>query len=178
MLNQSDLKHRQVVLLTNQELRHLCISQGNIVIKDENNEVLTRISKNKVLAIMSVGHITLTSVLLDYCQKHNIALILMNERLRPILFMSHSADANFLLRQKQYLMANELKLYFASRIIQNKINSHIALLKNIRNKSDDIKQAIVNLELYQEQCLIVNDLNHLMGIEGNSAKLFFKIHFG
>lgn len=46
MLNQSDLKHRQVVLLTNQELRHLCISQGNIVIKSENDEVLTRLSKH------------------------------------------------------------------------------------------------------------------------------------
>ena len=129
MLNQSDLKHRQVVLLTSQELRHLCISQGNIVIKDENDEVLTRLSKQQVLAIMSIGHITLTSVLIDHCQKHNIALILMNERLRPILFLSHSADANFLLRQKQYLMADDLKLYFASRIIQSKIGGHIALLK-------------------------------------------------
>lgn len=177
MLNQSDLKYRQVVLLTNQELRHLCISQGNIVIKDENDEVLTRLSKNKVLAIMSIGHITLTSVLIDHCQKHNIALILMNERLRPILFLSHSADANFLLRQKQYLMTDELKMYFASRIIQSKIGGHIHLLKNIRNKNDEIKQAIVNLIQYQEQCLTASDLNYLMGIEGNSAKLFFKHHF-
>lgn len=178
MLNQSDLKYRQVVLLTNQELRHLCIAQGNIVIKDENDEVLTRLSKNKVLAIMSIGHITLTSVLIDHCQKHNIALILMNERLRPILFLSHSADANFLLRQKQYLMTDDLKIYFASRIIQSKIGGHIHLLKNIRNKNDEIKQAIVNLEQYQEQCTLSDNLNHLMGIEGNSAKLFFKIHFG
>ncbi|MDO4450771.1 MAG: type V CRISPR-associated endonuclease Cas1 [Moraxella sp.] len=177
MLNQSDLKHRQVVLLTNQELRHLCISQGNIVIKDENDEVLTRLSKNKVLAIMSIGHITLTSILMDYCQKNNIALILMNERLRPILFMSHSADANFLLRQKQYLMTEDLKLYFASRIVQSKIDGHILLLKNIRQKNDEIKQAISTLEQYREQCLSNRNLNYLMGIEGNSAKLFFKIHF-
>lgn len=177
MLNQSDLKYRQVVLLTNKELRHLCVSQGNVVIKDENGEVLTRLSKNKVLAIMSIGHITLTSVLIDYCQRHNIALILMNERLRPLLFVSHCADANFLLREKQYLMNNDLKLYFAIRIIQSKIKSHICLLKSIRYKYNDTKQAINSLEEYHNQCSNANDLSYLMGIEGNSAKLYFKHHF-
>lgn len=109
MLNQADLCYRQVVLLSSRELKTLSISQGNIVIKNDDDEVLTRLSKNKVLAIISIGHLTLTSVMIDFCQKNNIALVLLNERLRPILFASSGAEANFLLRQKQYLINEKLK---------------------------------------------------------------------
>ncbi|MFA9485585.1 MULTISPECIES: type V CRISPR-associated endonuclease Cas1 [unclassified Moraxella] len=177
MLNQADLKYRQVILLTNTELKHLVISQGNIVIKDDNGEVLTRLSKNKVLAIVSIGHLTLTSVTIDYCQKYNIALILLNERLRPMMFISHAAEANFLLRQKQYFMTAKLKQTLANQLVFSKIHGHIVLLKNLRQKSDELKTAINELKQYQERCLTADQLDFLMGIEGNSAKLFFKYHF-
>lgn len=177
MLNQADLCYRQVVLLSSRELKTLSISQGNIVIKNDDDEVLTRLSKNKVLAIISIGHLTLTSVMIDFCQKNNIALVLLNERLRPILFASSGAEANFLLRQKQYLINEKLKQKIANHLVFSKISGHILLLKNIRQKTDEIKIAIDDLSDYQKSCLLSDRLDILMGIEGNCAKLFFKHHF-
>lgn len=148
MLNQADLCYRQVVLLSSRELKTLSISQGNIVIKNDDDEVLTRLSKNKVLAIISIGHLTLTSVMIDFCQKNNIALVLLNERLRPILFASSGAEANFLLRQKQYLINEKLKQKIANHLVFSKISGHILLLKNIRQKTDELKIAIDDLSDY------------------------------
>ena len=70
MLTISDLRHRQVVLLNTLENKHhLCIVQGNLVIKNDDDEILTRISKQQAFAVMVIGHCSLTSVLIDYCQR-------------------------------------------------------------------------------------------------------------
>lgn len=62
-------------------------------------------------------------------------------------------------------------------MVFSKINGHILLLKNIRQKTDEIKIAIDDLYDYQKSCLLSDRLDILMGIEGNCAKLFFKHHF-
>lgn len=177
MLTHSDIKYRQVVLLNPDELHHLCISQGNIVIKNEDNDILTKLSRQQVLAILIIGNCTLTSVLIDHCQKNSIALIVLNYRLRPILFVSHFSEGNYLVRKRQYLISSDDELWFAQQFVHSKLAGHIALLKSIRKKDDDLKQAIMTLNQYQKQSLGVNSIDELMGIEGNGAKLFFKYHF-
>ena len=178
MLTISDLRHRQVVLLNTLENKHhLCIVQGNLVIKND-DEILTRISKQQAFAVMVIGHCSLTSVLIDYCQKNGIALILLNSRLRPILFASSNGEANFLLRQNQYLSSDTVNQNIANHLVYNKIFNHIRILKSIRQKDEDIKQVILKLTDYQNQCHHIKRLDELMGIEGNAAKLYFKCHFG
>lgn len=178
MLNHTDIQHRQLVLIHAAQMRNFCISMGNIVIKDETGQILTRLTRHQVLAIFIIGHCTLTSVMLDYCQKHGIALIALNSHLRPTLFVSHFGEANFLLRQRQYLIDDEQALWFARHFVRSKIFGHISLLKRIRKKDDDLKQALKKLDDYQEQVLNACALDELMGIEGNAARLYFKHHFG
>lgn len=177
MLTHSDIKYRQVVLLSPDELHHLCISQGNIVIKNAENAILTKLSRQQVLAIIIVGNCTLTSVLIDHCQKNSIALIVLNYRLRPILFASHFSEGNYLVRKRQYSISSDDELWFARQFVNSKLAGHIVLLKSIRKKDDELKQAIATLSQYQLQSLEISSLDGLMGIEGNGAKLFFKYHF-
>lgn len=178
MLTKADIYHRQVVLLNTLENKyHLCIIQGNLVIKN-NDEILTRISKQQAFAVMVIGNCSITSVMIDYCQKHGIALIFLNSRLRPILFASLSGEANFLLRQKQYLSTKIIHQKIANHLVYNKIYNHIQLIKNIRQKDDIIKKAIIDLSDYQDKCYGMEQLDGLMGIEGNAARMYFKCYFG
>ncbi|MFB2578379.1 type V CRISPR-associated endonuclease Cas1 [Acinetobacter sp. c2-A9] len=177
MLTTADIRHRQMVLLNSQELRHLSVSQGNIVVKDENDEVLTKLSRHQVIAILVIGHCTFTSVMIEYCQKQGIALIALNYHLRPIFFASHFSEANFLLRERQYGIDAQGALYFASQFVHGKINGHLALLKKIRKKDDLIQDAMLKIDEYQQQSLGVKALDELMGIEGNAAKMYFKAYF-
>ncbi len=178
MLNHKDISYRQFVLVnTISDGYHLCVSQGNTVIKDNEDKVLTRLSKQKVLGIMIVGNCTLTTPLIDFCQKNSMALIAVNSRLRPVFFASHFSEANFLLRQRQYQISDELALHYARHFVSCKIFAHISQLKAIRKKTDECKHAIDNLKDYYHDSLQAVDLESLMGIEGNSAKLYFKHYF-
>ncbi len=178
MLSQKDINYRQFVLVnTIGDGYHLSVSQGNAVIKDNQDKILTRLSKQKVLAIMIIGNCTLTTPLIDFCQKNSMALIAVNSRLRPIFFASRFSEANFLLRQRQYQISDELALHYARHLVACKIFSHICQLKTIRKKSDECKLAINKLEDYYYQSLQTDRVDILMGIEGNSAQLYFKHHF-
>lgn len=179
MLSHTDLKYRQVILLnTFENSYHLCVSQGNIVIKNHDDKILTKVSRHQAFAIMVIGHCTITSVVIDHCQKNGIALVLLNARLRPILFANNAGEANFLLRQKQYQLDDISNLTIAKCLIKHKIYHQTQQLKTIRQKDDELKQAIDKLTDYQTQSQSVTRLDELMGVEGNSAKLYFKHHFG
>lgn len=180
MLSISDIKEKQMILLNNLEGGyHLCISQGNIIIKNkDSDETLTKITRHKAMALMIIGYCTLTNVLIEFCQKYGIALILLNSRLRPILFVSSFGEANYLLRQRQYAIGDNQALNFAKHFIEQKANNSITLLKGIRKKDDELRQMIETLADYQRQIDQTKRLDELMGIEGNIAKSYFKYHFG
>lgn len=178
MLNQKDVNYRQFVLVnTLAEGYHLCVSQGNAVIKNHEDEVLTRLSKQKVLAIMVVGHCTITSPMVDFCQKNSMALIVVNSRLRPLFFASHFSEANYLLRQRQHRITDDMTLHYARHIVAGKIFSHISQLTAIRKKEEATKQTLIKLHDYYHASYDAQGLQALMGVEGNAAKIYFKSFF-
>lgn len=180
MLSISDINEKQIILLNNLEAGyHLCVSQGNIIIKrKEDDEILTRVTRHKALVIIVIGYYTLTSVFMDFCKKHGIALVLLNSRLRPVFILSVFGEANFLLRQRQYTIISDQALKFAKLFIISKIGNSIELLKNIRQKDDGIHRAISSIKTYKDYVHVINRLDELMGIEGNVAKIYFKCYFG
>ncbi|WP_104505767.1 type V CRISPR-associated endonuclease Cas1 [Acinetobacter indicus] len=178
MLNLSDIEQRNIILLHSFDGEYkLKVSLGNIQIENQEGEVLTKLSRQTTLALFIIGHYTLSSPLVDYCQKNAIALAVFNTHLRPIFFLSQGAEANFLLRQKQYQIPAELAFEFAKKIISNKILNHIHVLKLKRKKSDELKEALTQLQSYHDTISDAQGLDQLMGIEGNCAKLYFKHHF-
>lgn len=178
MLNLSDIQQRNIILLHsfNGEYK-IKVSLGNIQIENQASEVLTKLSRQTTLALFIIGHYTLSSALIDYCQKNAIALAVFNTHLRPIFFLSQGAEANFLLRQKQYQIPIDLAFDFAQKIIANKILNHIQLLKLKRKKSNELQNVLIQLQNYHDAIDDTMNLEQLMGLEGNCAKLYFKHHF-
>ena len=80
-------------------------------------------------------------------------------------------EGNTLLRQKQYIY-NSLEI--AQHIVKNKISNQRALLKNIRDKNEYVREAIVLLGQYWERVDTVTTLRELLGYEGQASRVYFK----
>lgn len=59
----------------------------------------------------------------------------MKPNLRPVFTYGTNAEANYLLREKQYLM-DEKDLSIAKHLVKNKIENQLRLLRNTRRKDE------------------------------------------
>lgn len=71
------------------------------------------------------------------------------------------------------LYGNEERLMFGRKIEQNKIINQTEVLKQIRNKSEYLKEGINLLENLSSTLESETDYLTIMGIEGNAAKIYF-----
>lgn len=65
----------------------------------------------------------ITTPLIEKCKKHNVALVVMKPSLRPVFYWADSAEANFLIRQRQYAFDKD-DISIARIIVANKIANH------------------------------------------------------
>ncbi len=177
MFTSKDIQYRNVYVInciTDKELR---LSNGELLLEDKNNNrTLTKLPFQKILALFIVGHIHITTPLIEKCKQNNVAIVVMKLSLRPVFFWSNSAEANFLVRKKQYEFSKD-DLTIAKHLVINKINNQICLLKRTRRKDaltvNGLDLCIKAIEAVPYSC----DYNELMGLEGIAAKSFFAAYF-
>ena len=125
---------------------------------------------------MIVGHTTITTALIEHCNKHGIPIVVMKPNFRPVFYYGNMAEANFLLRKKQF-EENKGILPIAKVLIKNKINNQLQLLVKTREKSNLVEKAKYSINNSFSSIDTITDYRELMGIEGKSAKLFFQAYF-
>ena len=57
---------------------------------------MTKFPFQKILAVFVIGHISVTTPLIEKCRQNGIALVVLKQNLRPVFYWSSSAEANFL----------------------------------------------------------------------------------
>lgn len=177
MFTHKDIEHRSIFVINCIENKNLRVMQGELLLEDtEEKKTLTKLPFQKILAIFVVGHITITTPLIEKCTRYGISLIVMKPNFRPVFFFSITAEANFLLRKKQYEYEKE-NLLIPKVLVANKIKNQIRLLEKTRLKSDSIQKA-------KEQCFNLLQMiadaptyNAVMGLEGKAATLFFSAYY-
>ena len=132
MFTNKDVEYRSIYVInciTNKELR---VSSGELLLEDlEERKVLTKLPFQKILALFVIGHIHVTTPLIEKCKKHNVALVVMKPSLRPVFYWADSAEANFLVRKRQYEFEKN-NITIARVLVENKIANHIKLLQRTR----------------------------------------------
>src|SRR5574344_805995 len=134
MFTHKDIECRTIYVINCIEKRNLRVSSGELLLEEEqadSKKTLTKLPFQKILALFVIGHITITTPLIDKCQKFNVAIIVVKPNLRPVFYWSNTAEANFLLRQRQYDMNNN-DISIAKIIVRNKIKNQLALLSRTR----------------------------------------------
>lgn len=177
MFTHKDIEYRSIFVVNCIENKNLRVMQGELLLENtDEKKTLTKLPFQKILAIFIIGNITITTPLIDKCTRYGIPLIVMKTNFRPVFFFSITAEANFLLRKKQYEY-NKGDLLIPKVLVANKIKNQIQLLEKTRLKSTSVQKA-------KEQCLSLLELvadaptyDIVMGLEGKVATLFFSAYF-
>jgi CRISPR-associated endonuclease Cas1 len=177
MFTNKDVEYRGVYVINCINDKDLRVSSGELLLEDlHENRILTKLPFQKILALFVVGHIRITTPLIEKCKKNNVALVVMKPSLRPVFYWADSAEANFLVRQRQYAFQKD-DISIARIIVSNKIKNQKTLLQKTRKKDDLTVMAIDKCNQYMDAALHSTEYNELMGIEGRIAKLFFFAYF-
>lgn len=159
--------------------RSLRVSAGELVleeVEEEQKKTLTKFPFQKLLALFVVGHITVTTPLIEKCKRYGVALIVMKPTLRPVFYWANEAEANFLLRKRQFDYASD-DLSIAKVIVANKVENQKAALLKTRRKNDLTLAGIRQCDAVLGKVSETVDYDKLMGLEGMASKAFFAAYF-
>ena len=176
MLTAPDFKQKQIIFAMLSHGERLSFKNDNVIIKDAEGVIKHQSTCYRLFALLIVGHISITSGLLQRAEKFGFTIVLMTHSLRVYGLWSCGAEGNVLLRKKQYDYGD---LSLAKQIVRNKIYNQLAGLKRVRNKTDELKQGISELENYLSKVEVGEDLclQELLGIEGSAGRSYFKNMF-
>lgn len=177
MFTNKDVQYRTIFVINCIKERNLRVSNGELLLEEtEEKKTLTKMPFQKILALFVIGHISVTTPLIEKCKKFNVALIVVKPNLRPVFYWADSAEANFLLRQKQYQL-EKADLHIAKALLTNKIQNQITLLNNTRRKDELTLQAVQVCTECLQRIPDEQDYQALMGYEGFASKAFFTAYF-
>lgn len=174
MLSNADFLEKQIVVITADQVKDLSLRNENLLIK-EDGKIKNQISCFKIFCIFIIGEYTISSKLIDKLMKYQICVYCLGFNLKPKCMIGSPLQGNYILREKQY--NNPLELEIAKKIVQNKTENQLALLQEIREKSDVLKQDIKAIKEIISKVSSVDAEDSLRGLEGNVAKYFFTHYF-
>ncbi|MCT7399634.1 type V CRISPR-associated endonuclease Cas1 [Eubacterium sp. LFL-14] len=170
MLSANDFSKKQIIFLFTNTGEKLSFSNDNIVIKGKEGKIKHQSTCYRLFMVCVVGNISITSGLIQRSKKFGFAICLMSTTFRVYEIIGSRMEGNTMLRKRQYeYTQNDI----GRKIEQNKIANQMDTLKNIRKKTEEIKEGI---EFLQDMIDKLNEpLNYLevMGIEGNAARVYF-----
>lgn len=174
MMTLPDFEKKQIIFVFLNIGEKISFSNDNLVVKDKDDKTKLQTTCYRIFALFVIGEFSITTGLVQRAQKFTFPIYLLTGSMKLYDKIGYSMDGNVILRRKQY---NYKGLELARFIVSNKILNQLEVLKTKRNKSDDLRNTIEKLNIYIERISETDDLQELMGIEGNSAKIYFKHEF-
>ncbi len=174
MISVNDFTFKQILILETKKGQKLSFKNDNVVVRDADDKIIKQVICRQLFAIFIIGHITITSGLIQRVKKFGVSIVFLTNSIRPYQTISAFAEANTMLRRNQY---NYDGLQAAISITKNKIQNQRSLLASIRDKSEDVKIAIKNLDSYIRKIDNCNSVQSVMGVEGSASKVYFKNYF-
>ena len=176
MFTKKDIEFRSIFLINCFEKKHLRLRSGELLLENDDGKTLTKFPFQKILALFVIGNCTITTPLLDKCRKYGIFVSVMRMNLRPVFTFGNNAEANFIVRERQFAFdINNISI--AKHLIIGKITNQKRLLEKTRKRDDltlaGINAASVALDSIGE----ITSYKDLMGMEGWVAKYYFAAYF-
>lgn len=170
MLNASDFKKKQIIILFTNIGEKISFSNDNMVVKDKDGKIKFQTTCYRIFMVCVIGNISITSGLIQRSKKFGFSICLMSTTFKAYEIIGAKMEGNTLLRKHQYEYE---ETYIGRKIEQNKIENQRDALKCIRNKNEYIKEGIALLD--DLSLKLETDMSYLetMGIEGNAARVYF-----
>ena len=176
MLSRPDFKEKQIILALLSHGDRMSFKNDNIIITDGDKKIKHQSTCYRVFSLFAVGHLTLTTGLLQRAKRFGFSIVFMNHNLKPYAFWNADAKGNVLLRKKQYEYDSR---DIAGRLVHNKISSQIKVLQKIRNRGNKTNKVITDLKGYGKRLSMENlTFKEILGLEGMASKIYFQSLFG
>lgn len=180
MFTHKDIEYRTIFVINCIESeRRLRVCNGELLLEEvdgEAHKTLTKFPFQKILALFIIGHISITTPLIDKCKRFGVALIVTKTNLRPVFVLANSAEANFLLRKRQYEYSKD-DISIAKQIVLNKVANQRNNLIRTRKKDDLTRNAISYCDAAINSIGDITNYEQLMGLEGTISKHYFSAYF-
>lgn len=180
MFTHKDIEMRSIFVVNCVEhKKSLCVYNGELMLEefaDGKTRTLTRFPFQKLLALFVIGHMTITTPIIDKCKRFGVALIVVKPNLRPVFYWADSAEANYLLHKRQYDFSKD-DASIGKILIKNKIMNQLSSLIKTRKKDEKTLYAIDICNSALDNLPDIDDNNQLMGLEGLVSKYFFSAYF-
>lgn len=175
MMSNQSFEKKQILFVFLSRGEKVSFANDNIVIKTAEGKVRHRSTCYRIFLLFLIGHITVTSGLIQKAHRFNFRIILMKHSLQTLEVLGHRTEGNVMLRKLQY---TKDRPDLANRIVWNKILNQRCVLNIQRKKTEEVKNAISALDRYLEQLdKRQYPLRELLGIEGSAARTYFPAHF-
>lgn len=175
MININEFDKKQIVFAFLNEGEKISFSNDNIIIRYNDGRIKHQSTCYRLFILFVIGHITITDVLIQKSHKFKFSIVLMNSSFKVYDFLGGKMEGNVLLRQYQYSYTG---IDLAKHILLNKLHNQKQLLMMQRNKTDVLKDAINNIDAYNDRLSKhIGDVHGMMGFEGSAARIYFKNHF-
>jgi CRISPR-associated protein Cas1 len=171
MLSLPDFREKQILFVQGKDIEKdkIKFSNENICLTRE-GKIENQVSSHKIFAVFIIGDCSLTTVLIRNCQKYGVSLFLLKNNFETYGRVISTAEGNYLLREKQYCLKNELEI--AQKIISNKLDNQIFLLEQGKKES-----AAEYLKGLKRKISFIKNSQDLLGLEGCASKFFFQNYF-
>ena len=148
MLSRPDFKEKQIILALLSHGDRMSFKNDNIIITDRDKKIKHQSTCYRLFSLFAVGHLTLTTGLLQRAKRFGFSIVFMSHNLKPYAVWNADAKGNVLLRKKQYGYDSR---DIAGRLVHNKISNQIKVLQKIRNREDKINKTITSLKRYSKR---------------------------
>ena len=175
MINAPEFEKKQILFAFLSSGDKVTFLNDNIVIKDCSGKIKHQSTCYRLYILFIIGHISVTSGILQKAHKFGFMIVLMNHSLKVYEVLGGHMEGNVLLRRLQYRYED---FGLGKCIIQNKIANSRRLITYERNKTSDDLNVIEKLKSYEERVKNYSgDLAGLLGLEGLAARMFFKTYY-
>ena len=175
MMSLETFEKKKIIFVFTKEGEKIAFQNENLIVKDHTGEIKLQSTCYRIFAVMIVGNITITSVLIEKSHKFGFPIFLMTQNMRTIDVIGHGTEGNFILNRKQY---DYTALGVARHIVENKIHNQMDTLNLQRGKDNQLRSDVKKLQEYAESARVYEgDIKGLMGIEGSASRVYFRNNF-
>lgn len=173
-MSSTDFSKKRLAMVFTNEGERISFSNDNLVVKSDDGEVKLQTTCYRISALFIIGHVTVTSALIQKSGKFGFPIYLMTPTFRTYDIIGHKTEGHVELRERQYAYEG---LDIGKKLIENKIDNQIQVLRSHRTNDWALRDSIDDLRSLKDKVSLQPDVHSIMGIEGNAAKRYFQQQF-
>lgn len=174
MISSNDFSKKQILVLLASQGDKLSFQNDNVVVKDKSGHVKHQSTCYRLFSIFILGNLSITTGLIQRSRKFGFSIVLFSTTFKVYQIIGGKTFGNTILNKKQYSYeGNDI----ARQITLNKMINQQYALKQIRYKNEYIRESIDNISEYISNLNETDSIQQIMGVEGNTARIYFKSFF-